>query len=150
MRWFLLPGMGATDAMYNGLKNKLGFKVNFLNWPEYRGENTYADVARRVIKENDIGADDVVGGSSLGGMVALEIAQLLNPKSTVLLGSAANRKEVQPMLSLLSPPLRTNRDLRFDINLLYPESVTLMHLVLSVQTSLGSYHTDDRKCAIVW
>ena len=103
MRWFLLPGMGATDAMYNGLKHKLGFKVNFLNWPEYRGEKTYADVARRVIKENDIGADDVVGGSSLGGMVALEIAQLLNSKSVVLLGSAANRKEVQPMLSLLSP-----------------------------------------------
>ena len=97
MRWFLLPGMGATDAMYNGLKHKLGFKVNFLNWPEYRGEKTYTDVARRVIKENDINADDVVGGSSLGGMVALEIAQLLNPKSVVLLGSAANRKEVQPL-----------------------------------------------------
>ena len=88
MRWFLLPGMGATDAMYNGLKHKLGFKVNFLNWSEYHGEKTYADVARRVIKENDIGADDVVGGSSLGGMVALEIAQLLNPKSVVLLCSA--------------------------------------------------------------
>ena len=150
MRWFLLPGMGATDAMYNGLKHKLGFKVNFLNWPEYRGEKTYADVARRVIKENDIGADDVVGGSSLGGMVALEIAQLLNPKSVVLLGSAANRKEVQPMLSLLSPPLRTNSVLRFDIDLLYPESVTLMHLVLSVQTSLGSYHTGSRLSSDVW
>jgi hypothetical protein len=73
MRRFLLPGMGATDAMYNGLKHKMGFKVNFLNWPEYRGEKTCADVARRVIKENDINADDVVGGSSLGGMVALEI-----------------------------------------------------------------------------
>ena len=31
MRWFLLPGMGATDGMYNGLQHKLGFKVNFLN-----------------------------------------------------------------------------------------------------------------------
>ena len=103
MKWFLLPGMGATDAMYNGLKHKLGFKVNFLNWPEYRGEKTYANVARRVINDNDIRADDVVGGSSLGGMVALEIAQLLNPRSVVLLGSTANRKEVQPMLSLLSP-----------------------------------------------
>jgi hypothetical protein len=78
MRWFLLPGMGATAAMYNGLKNKLGFKVNFLNWPEYRGEKTYADVARRVIKENDINADDVVGGSSLGGMVALAIGGEIN------------------------------------------------------------------------
>ena len=75
MRWFLLPGMGATDAMYNGLKHRLGFKVNFLNWPEYHGEKTYADVARRVIKENDIGADDVVGGSSLGAWLLLRSRQ---------------------------------------------------------------------------
>lgn len=95
--------MGATSAMYNGLKHKLGFKVNYLNWPEYRGEKTYADMARRVVRENDITAADAVGGSSLGGMVALEIAQLIGPKAVVLLGSAANRKEVQPLLSLLSP-----------------------------------------------
>ncbi len=89
--------------MYNGVKHKLAFKVDFLNWPEYRGEKTYGEVARRVITENDIVADDVVGGSSLGGMIALEIARLVTPKAVVLLGSAANRKEVQPMLSLLSP-----------------------------------------------
>ncbi len=76
MRWLILPGMGATAAMYNGLKHKLGFRVNFLNWPEYRGEKTYAEVARRVIEEEKIGTGDVVGGSSLGGMVALEIAQM--------------------------------------------------------------------------
>ena len=95
--------MGASAAMYNGSKHKLGFEVNFLNWPGYRGEKTYADVARRVVEENDITADDVVGGSSLGGMVALEIAQLVSPKAVVLIGSAVNRKEVQPLLSLLSP-----------------------------------------------
>ena len=103
MRWILLPGMGATAAMYNGLKHKLSFRVNFLNWPVYGSEKTYGEVARRVIRENEIGAGDVVGGSSLGGMVALEIARLVNPKAVVLLGSAANRKEVEPMLSLLSP-----------------------------------------------
>lgn len=103
MRWFLLPGMGATAAMYNGLKHKLRFKVNFLNWPHYCGEKTYADVARRVIKENRIGADDVVGGSSLGGMIALEIAQLTSAKAVVLLGSAVSRRQVQGLLAMLSP-----------------------------------------------
>ncbi len=99
----MLPGMGATAAMSNGLKHKLGFPIDFLNWPKYRGEKTYADVARRVIKEHDIGGMDVIGGSSLGGMVALEIAQLSNAKAAVLLGSAVNRKEVQTLLSLLAP-----------------------------------------------
>jgi pimeloyl-ACP methyl ester carboxylesterase len=95
--------MGATAAMYNGLKHKLGFHVNFLNWPDYRGEKTYADVARRIIKEHAIGSEDVVGGSSLGGMVALEIARLMRVRAVVLLGSAVNRQEVQTLLTILSP-----------------------------------------------
>ena len=99
----MLPGMGATAAMYNGLKHKLGFQIDFLSWPEYRGEKTYADVARRIIEEHDIGSEDVVGGSSLGGMVALEIARLSKVKAIVLLGSAVSRKEVQTLLALLSP-----------------------------------------------
>jgi pimeloyl-ACP methyl ester carboxylesterase len=103
MRWLILPGMGATAAMYNGLKHKLDFEIAFLNWPVYRGEKTYADVARRIIKEHDIGKEDVVGGSSLGGMVALEIAQLSNVKAIILMGSALRRKEVQTLLSLLAP-----------------------------------------------
>ncbi len=103
MRWLILPGMGATAAMYNGLKHKLGFPVDFLNWPEYRGEKTYADVAWRIVKEHGIGSEDIVGGSSLGGMVALEIARLSEVKAIVLLGSAVNRKEVQTLLSLLAP-----------------------------------------------
>jgi pimeloyl-ACP methyl ester carboxylesterase len=103
MRWLILPGMGATAAMYNGLKHKLGFHVNFLNWPDYRGEKTYADVARRIIEDHAIGSEDVVGGSSLGGMVALEIARLMRVRAVVLLGSAVNRQEVQTLLTILSP-----------------------------------------------
>ena len=103
MRWVILPGMGATAAMYNGLKHKLGFPVDFLNWPAYRGEETYADVARRIIEEHAITSEDVVGGSSLGGMVALEVARLSDAKAIVLLGSAVNRKEVQTLLAMLSP-----------------------------------------------
>ncbi len=103
MRWLILPGMGATAAMYNGLKHELGFTADFLNWPAYRGEKTYAAVARRVISENDISGEDVVGGSSLGGMVALEIAQMKKSRAVILLGSALNRKEVQGLLNLLAP-----------------------------------------------
>ncbi len=103
MRWLMLPGMGATAAMYNGLKHKLGFPVEFLNWPGYRGEKTYAEVARRIIEEHAIGSEDVVGGSSLGGMVALEIAQLTNARAIVLLGSAVSRQKVQTLLTILSP-----------------------------------------------
>jgi pimeloyl-ACP methyl ester carboxylesterase len=102
-KWFILPGMGATSAMYESLRPEIDFEVNFIDWPEYKGEKTYVEVAKRLIEENDISDGDIIGGSSLGGMVALEIAQILRPKTTVLLGSAVNNREVQSALSLLSP-----------------------------------------------
>jgi pimeloyl-ACP methyl ester carboxylesterase len=102
-KWFLLPGMGATSAMYDALRPEIEFEVNFLDWPAYRGEPTYRDVAKSVIGEYDISDGDIVGGASLGGMVALEIAKLIKPKAIVLLGSAINRREVQSMLSVLAP-----------------------------------------------
>ena len=102
-KWYILPGMGATSAMYDSLKPEIDFEANFLDWPEYKGETTYMEVAARIITENDISDGDIVGGSSLGGMVALEIAQILRPRTTVLLGSAINKREVQSALSILSP-----------------------------------------------
>jgi len=102
-RWFLLPGMGATSAMYDALRSEIEFEVSFPDWPVYRGEPTYRDVAKRVIDEYAISEGDIVGGASLGGMVALEIAKLRRPKIIVLLGSAVNSREVQSALSILSP-----------------------------------------------
>ena len=102
-KWFILPGMGATSAMYDTLRSEFEFEVNFIEWPEYEEETTYAEVARRVIEKNEISDGDIVGGSSLGGMVALEIAKSLRSEAVVLLGSAINRQEVQGILSVLSP-----------------------------------------------
>lgn len=101
--WYMLPGMGASAAMYDALRRELSFNINFINWPEYHGETSYKEVAQRVISENHISAGDVVGGSSLGGMVALEIANSIEVRAVILLGSAVNAKEVQGMLARLSP-----------------------------------------------
>jgi hypothetical protein len=95
--------MGASSAMYNALRHKIDFEINFINWPDYRGEKTYSEVARRVVQEYGINSGDVVGGSSLGGMVALEIANIISPEAIVLLGSAITHQEVQNLLSLISP-----------------------------------------------
>jgi len=101
--WFILPGMGATSGMYDLLRPKIEFEINFIDWPEYRGEKTYGQMAQRVTEEYNINDDDIIGGSSLGGMVALEIAKNIKPKAIVLLGSAIKRDEVQSVLAILSP-----------------------------------------------
>jgi len=95
--------MGANSSMYELLRKELRFEINFVDWPKYNGEKTYAETAKRVIEENGIIDGDIVGGSSLGGMVALEISLQKQLKAIVLMGSAINSAEIQGGLSLLSP-----------------------------------------------
>ncbi len=102
-KWFLLPGMGATAAMYNALRHKLDFEINYINWPRYGGEKSYAEIAQRVIKEYKIENGDIVGGSSLGGMIALEIGQIIQLKGIILIGSAISPSEVQGLIAMISP-----------------------------------------------
>lgn len=101
--WYLLPGMGADSKMYRSLKRELRFAVHFLDWPSYNGEITFKEIADRIIAENPISENDVVGGSSLGGMVALEVSMLLSTKAVVLVGSALRNDEINRLLSILSP-----------------------------------------------
>jgi pimeloyl-ACP methyl ester carboxylesterase len=102
-KWFLLPGMGATSSMYNTLRGEVDFEIEFINWPKYRGKTSFEEVASRIIEENHIVAADIIGGSSLGGMVSIEIAKIVQSKAVVLIGSAINTGEIQSLLKLLSP-----------------------------------------------
>lgn len=99
---YILPGMGADSRMYSG--PWLGIPgTKYLDWPQYQNEKTIKEVADRVIHINNICQSDIVAGSSLGGFIALEIAQKLGIKRIILFGSALSRKEINPFLLMLAP-----------------------------------------------
>jgi esterase/lipase len=99
---YLLPGMGATSAMYGDPWRSL-CDSNAVDWPEYCGEKTVGDVADRLIDEYGICASDMVVGSSLGGLVALEIHFRLSLRHVVLVGSAVSREEINTFLIAMAP-----------------------------------------------
>lgn len=101
-RLFVLPGMGASKAMYGAPWRQLTH-ATLLDWPEYRGETTLSEVAARVVEEAGITALDVPIGSSLGGMVALEIAAHLGAARAGLIGSARSGREISGWLRLAAP-----------------------------------------------
>jgi pimeloyl-ACP methyl ester carboxylesterase len=101
-RTIVLPGMGATSDMYRGAWRELD-GARFLDWPVQRGERTLRELAERLVEEQGLAGTDVVIGSSLGGMVALEIAALVGARAVGLVGSARSASEVQPLLRLLAP-----------------------------------------------
>jgi len=102
MKTLLLPGMGADSRMYPGNSYAKLSHVTYGEWPEYSGETTIEEVAETVIATYTINRDTIVGGSSLGGMVALQIAKNLNLKKVILIGSATGPGFVNPVLKRLS------------------------------------------------
>ena len=73
------------------------------DWPVWRGEKTIAELAQRVIDEHGVRDGDCVVGTSLGGIVACEIANRCRLQRVVLIGSAASRTEINGMLAWLHP-----------------------------------------------
>jgi len=98
----LLPGMGADHRMYPAPWAALP-NCRIHDWPAYHGEDSINALARRVIAEQEIKDGDTIVGSSLGGMVACEIAGLRRLDWVFLLGSGKNRREISGLLAALHP-----------------------------------------------
>lgn len=79
------------------------FDGKFHDWPEWCGETSIVDIARRTIEEHRIEAGDTVIGTSLGGIIACEVANQIDLERIILIGSARRKEEVSQVLSILHP-----------------------------------------------
>ena len=99
---YLIPGMGADSKMYAGPWRHLK-KCCFVDWPPWDGERTIADVAGTMVRRYRINEGDTVIGTSLGGMVCLEIATIVKVRKIILISSAFNAGELSRFAKLLMP-----------------------------------------------
>jgi len=97
LRFYLLPGMGADSSMYGAEFRKID-GLTLVDWPEYANEKTLSEVAEKVIRKYQIREGDIVGGSSLGGMVAAEISKYVTLKKIFLIGSSLLPENMNPLL----------------------------------------------------
>jgi pimeloyl-ACP methyl ester carboxylesterase len=89
---YLIPAMGCDARVYDGLQLD-GYETTVLKWTEFRGARTLAEYAYTLslqIKHRDSFA---LVGVSMGGLLAMELSLLLNPKKVILISSARGRKE---------------------------------------------------------
>jgi pimeloyl-ACP methyl ester carboxylesterase len=101
VRVVLLPGMGCDARLHAGIADLVPEVVSAA-WPDHRGCTGLSDYAERVIARLRLTADDVVGGSSMGGMVAAEIHRGLGCRGLVLIGSCDDPRFIQPRLRRLT------------------------------------------------
>lgn len=94
MRLYLIPGTGADERLFHALDLSAFDTVN-IKLPIARKEEDMASYAARIAREQvDTSRPFAIIGVSLGGMVATELAELINPEAVVIIASAKTRQEL--------------------------------------------------------
>jgi pimeloyl-ACP methyl ester carboxylesterase len=75
----------------------------YIEWPNYAGETSIHGLAKRIVAGQSIKADDLLIGSSLGGIVACEIAKITPVAGLVLVGSAKTKDEISRFVAMIHP-----------------------------------------------
>jgi pimeloyl-ACP methyl ester carboxylesterase len=100
LNYYLIPGMGADNRLFHHFHLPNG-NVHYLDWiPQGSSRNLseYASLmAERITTERNI-----IVGSSMGGMVTVEIAKQIRPLGAVLVSAPTGRHEFPKRLKTLS------------------------------------------------
>jgi pimeloyl-ACP methyl ester carboxylesterase len=99
MTIYLLPGLGADHRLFDGLSIP-GHRFVYINLPIPRSDESMASYAMEISKQIDTSEKFVVIGVSLGGMIACELATILNPHKVVLISSARCNREIPNLYKL--------------------------------------------------
>lgn len=82
----LLPGMGADSRMFRA--QQLAFpQLVVPTWIAPEPRESLAHYASRMVERYSASTDCLIGGASFGGVVALEMACLIQPRACFLIGS---------------------------------------------------------------
>lgn len=92
----LLPGLGADGRLF-GPQQAVVPDLHVPRWPEPRTKESLAEFAARMADAVPRSECLYLGGSSFGGMVALELAALLRPKGVFLIGSCTSPSSIAPL-----------------------------------------------------
>lgn len=96
-RLVLLPGLGADARMFEGQRAVVP-SLEVPQWVEPQERESLAGYAERMAKTIQPGGRLFLGGSSFGGMVALEMARHIDVEGVILIGSCAHPRELRRLI----------------------------------------------------
>lgn len=98
-RAYLLPGMAADRRLYSRMEIG-GIEPVYIDWPAPQQAKSLAEYAHEIVDAYvDPHVPHILIGSSMGGMVAVEMAHITQPIHTFLLSAPASRAEFPPLLN---------------------------------------------------
>jgi len=101
MKIYAIPGLGADRRLYQNIKIPNTELVAF-DWPEMREGSSLADYAKKLSEQVARSEPCCLMGVSMGGMVALELARIVQPERTFLISSWKSPEEFPQSIKALS------------------------------------------------
>ncbi len=91
---YLFPGQGSDHRLFDSLKWSTGIDTTILHYGTPEEDMSLTDFAHSLIPQIDTTNTFALVGVSLGGMICVELSELLNPEFTIIISSAKNSREL--------------------------------------------------------
>lgn len=83
---YLIPGVGANDKIFKNLDLE-GYDVVHIKWPKHKANEDIQTYVKKLLPQIKKDTQPVLIGMSFGGVVATELAKLINPHKTILIST---------------------------------------------------------------
>ena len=101
MNVYFISGIGADERVFQKIRLPHGYTPYYIEWIPHQQNETLPQYARRLAAVIDALQPFILIGLSFGGMIAVEINQFLKAEKTIIISSAAHRKELPLYFRLL-------------------------------------------------
>lgn len=91
---YLFPGQGADERLFSELKFDSTYRVVNVAYPRPEKKETISSFAEKLLRQIDTTKPFVLIGTSLGGMLCVELAHGIHPEKTIIISSAKNWSEL--------------------------------------------------------
>ena len=88
---YLISGLGADRTVFRNLTFSKGVKIHYLDWITPKAKESLQEYALRLAEDIDTSKTFCIIGLSFGGMLATEIASVLEPQRTILISSISSK-----------------------------------------------------------
>ncbi len=89
---YLIPGVGANDKIFQNL-DLHGYEIVHLKWPKHKKDESLTTYVKKLLPQIKKDTQPILIGMSFGGIVAVELAKLINPYKTIIISSIKSHKE---------------------------------------------------------
>ena len=104
---YLIPGVGANEKVFGNLELP-GYEIVHIKWPKHKKGESLQSYVKKLVPQIKTDTEPIFIGLSFGGIVAQELAKLIEPSKIVLISSIKTHHE-RPLKLMFLNSLKFHR-----------------------------------------